>query len=158
MKSTAWQSKIKRYGIILSVIASVLAHYVQTFTLLDMQFLPAYHADVLARTAQDPVRFRVLVPFLAQWIADNLAVSVYAVYLAIGCLAISLFLVGAYVFLRRIVPDGALIGLFVLALSFNVIMLREIVIPYSFVEAGLFVWSLVWLNTLYLRWSSSSPR
>lgn len=134
-------------------IVLMLTHYTQTVVMNEGQLILMEHDAIMRRIAQDPIRFRILVPALADKLSA--AMPLLLAHHVIASAALAAFVVGTYRLLARLSnADTALLLSVFVCLSFNVVFLRPTVLAYTWVEAALFVWGLNWL---YTRFYSSSP-
>lgn len=108
------------------------------------------HRAILDGTAEPPFRYRVLMPYAAEWLSQSInAGSVERVIIAhdmLSTLAIIGFTFALYRFLRRFYAPALCIGGLALVSSMSaVIAVRPHMIGYSWLEALLFTLALTWL-------------
>jgi hypothetical protein len=132
-----------------AALVAAFAHVHMTLTVVAQQaFL---HSAIVRGVDEDPVNYRVLLPLLVERLAPLLPfphdVSVVALHLLFGALAVSAWVYGAYRLLCVWLPsERALIGCLWLALVYAALTLTlPGLIAYTPLEAALLTWGLVWL-------------
>lgn len=154
-----------RTGILLLICLLVMFQQIVRVDLTELDARYAFDQRIVAGVEQAPFVQRVFTVWLANAFASvapgNYAVNVLTAHAVIGALALTGFLLGCDAFFRRLfTADRALLGVALVALTFNLTVSYYTPVPhYSWVEAACFVWGLVCIYDIS-RWRqlSSSAR
>lgn len=150
-----------RSGVLLLICLLVCYQQIVRVDLTEMDYRYAFDQRIVAGVEEAPFVQRVLTVWIANAFAGivpgNYAVNVLTAHALIGALALTSLLIGCDVFFRRLFSaDRALVGVMLVALSFNLTVSYYTPVPhYSWVEAAMFIWGLICVDSIS-RWRASS--
>jgi hypothetical protein len=136
--------------LIISVSAVIAHKYFNEVDMPNFESRLELHNEIISGTAPSPYRYRILVPFVAEFIIHVLSVvfpnkvSFLLVYTMYDLLSISFLLLVLFFWLRTwFTKDQALIGVLFIAGTIPIALQDHYFQPWSLLEAGFFSAALV---------------